>query len=481
MSLKKKTLWGVIWNSLSSVSLTSLNFIITAILARLLTPNAFGIMGMIQTTIALINMMNEFGLAPAVIQGENLDQEKLSSLFWFNILVGIIMTSIVYFNSGIISIFFNQPELAKLLKYISAVFLIVSISFIHKSLLKKEMNFKKLFNINIISTIFYGLITIVLALSGLGVKSLVFGYISKNIIVTILTLLFYKWHPSLIFKLSSIKNLLKFGAYIFGSSIFNYFNHNLDYLLIGKFLGPEALGYYTLAYRIMLVPVQKIGGIINNTFLPVFSKIKQNKRAIKKYYLQVLTFIALITFPMMGGLFVTAKEFILSIYGKNWIPVILLIQILSISGALKSLSTTVGTILLSQGRSDISFKWGIFSVTNLLIAILIGINWGVIGIAYGVTTYTVYSFSIIMHITGDLVNIRLTEVFLNLKNPFIYTVFMMLGVYLTKKHVIYPSINNLSIQLILSIIAGIIIYIFINYIFGGEKYIEKFKELKNMM
>ncbi|TDX42938.1 O-antigen/teichoic acid export membrane protein [Halanaerobium congolense] len=479
MSLKKKTFWGGIWNSLSSVSLTGLNFIITAILARLLSPNAFGVMGMIQTTIALINMMNQFGLSPAIIQGENLNQRRLSSLFWFNMFVGITMTGIVFFSADLVALFFNQNSLAPLLRLISIVFTVVSFSFIQQSLLRKEMKFKELFNINIISTISYGIITIILAVNGFGVKSLVLGYISKNIVNTILIILFNRWVPSFRFDFKEIKDLLNFGVYVFGSSILNYFNRNLDYLLIGRFLGSEALGYYTLAYKMMLIPVQKIGGVISNTFLPAFSQIKHNQKSIKKYYLKVLQLISLLTFPMMGGLFIVAPEFILSIYGENWIPVIILIQILSITGALQSLGTTLGTILLSQGRSDISFKWNLFAVSNLAVAMLIGMNWGIIGVAAGVAIFSFYAFWISFYITGSLINMSLLDLVNFIKKSFLYTIFMMIIVYLTKTYLVTPNIEQMPIQLAINVITGIVVYAAIFLIIDGKEYFEQIKRLKS--
>jgi PST family polysaccharide transporter len=479
MSLKKKTFWGAIWNSLSSVSLTGLNFVITAILARLLTPNAFGVMGMIQTIISLINMMNQFGLATAIIQGENLNQKRLSSLFWFNMLIGVTMTAIVYFSSNLIALFFSQPDLVELLKLISVVFTIVSFSFIQQSLLRKEMKFKELFNINIFSTILYGLITVVLALNDFGVHSLVYGFIAKNIVVTLLIILYYKWLPSMFFNFNMIRDLLDFGIYVFGTSIINYFNRNLDYLLIGRLLGSEALGYYTLAYKLMLIPVRKIGGVISNTFLPAFSEIKNNKLSIKKYYLKVLGLIALVTFPMMGGLFIVAPEMILTVYGQNWIPVIYLIQILSITGAVQSIGTTVGIVLLSQGRSDISFKFNLFLIINLAIAMIIGMKWGVSGIAYGVTVVSFYTFWISMHITGKLINMSLKELIHFIKKPFLYTVFMMVIVYLNKTYFVIPNIEQISIQLTLNIITGMISYTVICLIIDRKEYFELIKELKN--
>lgn len=481
MSLKKKTFWGGVWNSISSVSLTGLNFVITAILARLLTPNAFGVMGMIQTAIALINMMNQFGLSPAIIQGENLNQKRLSSLFWFNIFIGITMTGIVFLSADLIAIFFNEDTLAPLLRLISIVFIVVSFSFIQQSLLKKEMKFKELFNINIISTICYGLITIILALNDFGVRSLVLGYISKNIITTILIILFYRWLPSFKFDFKEIKDLLNFGVYVFGSSILNYFNRNLDYLLIGRFLGSESLGYYTLAYKMMLIPVRKVGGVISNTFFPAFSQIKNDKKLIKKYYLKVLQLISLLTFPMMGGLFIVAPEFILSIYGEEWSPVILLIQILSFTGALQSLGTTVGVIQFSQGRSDIAFKWNIFMLINLGTGILIGTKYGILGVAFAVTFVVFYTFWIQMHITGSLVNLSLKDLIKVIKKAFLYTLIMMFVVYLTKLYIVFPSIEETYLQLIINIIVGTMVYLLIFLIIDGREYFDKIKKMRESL
>jgi len=285
--------------------------------------------------------------------------------------------------------------------------------------------------------------------------------------------------PSFIFNFKLIKDLIDFSKYAFFTSILNYLNRNLDYLIIGRFLGPEALGYYTLAYKIMLVPVRKIGGVITNTFLPAFSKIKHDKRNVKKYYLKVLNLIAIITFPMMGGLFVVAPELIISVYGENWVPVILLIQILSVTGALHSLATTTGTIFMSQGRADLAFKWNVFSITNLTIAMVIGMNWGIIGIAYGVTIFNLYGIWVGMHMAGSLINMSLKDLFKFIKKPFIYTIFMMIIVYLTKTYLVSPNIDKLPIQLTINVITGIIAYSAIFLTIDGKEYFEQIKKLKS--
>ncbi|MFW5891560.1 MAG: MOP flippase family protein [bacterium] len=373
MSLKKKTFFGMVWNSISSFSITGLNFVITAILARLLSPQAFGTMGMIQIVIGLVTMLNEFGLSSAIIQDNELDSLKISSLFYVNIIIGILMTIITFFASSLIASFFNEPQLKEMVQLISVVFIIISAGFIQRSLMRKNMQFKKLFNADIISIILYGVISITLAYNGFGVYSLIIGYLAKSLFKAILYHVFNPWYPGLEFDFNKIKDSLNFGANVFGASVVNYVKRNFDYLIIGRILGAEALGYYTLAYKLMLVPVRKIGGVINNTFFPSFSQIKNQPLKIKKYYLKVLSMIALITFPMMAGLFIVAPEFINLVYGSDWSQAIIVIQILTIVGALQSLSTTAGTIYYSQGRADISLKYNLFTTVLLLIAFSLGV------------------------------------------------------------------------------------------------------------
>jgi PST family polysaccharide transporter len=182
---------------------------------------------------------------------------------------------------------------------------------------------------------------------------------------------------------------------------------------------------------------------------------------------------------MMGGLFIVAPEMILTVYGQNWIPVIILIQILSITGAVQSIGTTVGTVLLSQGRSDISFKFNFFLIVNLAIAMIIGMKWGIIGVSYGVTIVSFYTFWISMYITGELINMSLNELVSFIKKPFLYTLFMMTVVYLVNTYLVTPNIEQIPIQLAINVFTGVVAYAAIFLVIDGKLYFEQIKRLKN--
>jgi PST family polysaccharide transporter len=476
-SLKNKTFFGLVWNIINNSSLMVLNLVITAILARLLSPKAFGIMGMVQLVIMFISKINEFGLSIAIVQEDTLNQIKLSSLFYFNVLIGILMTVTTYISADIISNFFEETSLVVFIKMISIVFLIVSFSLIQKSLLRRNMEFKKIFIIQLISLIIYGVITIILAYKGFGVRSLIYGYIAKNIVDTILYHIFQKWYPSLNFDFNSIKDLLSFGGYLMGSSFFGYFNNNLDYLIIGRILGATALGYYTIAFRIITIPTNKIGLLISKTFLPAFSKIKKDKKKIKKYYLKVIEYISLITFPMMVGMAVVAEEFTLLVYGDKWVQSIVVIQILAVAGLFKSLTTTVGTIFFSQGRSDITFKWNIFKLLNLLILMYLGTKWGLIGVAIAVSIFNIYIFPIIFIIVGKIIDMNIKEIFFAIRKPSLYSLIMGLFLLLFE----FYFINNINIKFKFSILVifGGGIYLFLVFLFDRKYYKKQFDLIKS--
>jgi len=476
-SLKSKTFFGLIWNAVNNGSLTILNLLITAILARLLSPEAFGIMGMVQLVIMFISKINEFGLSVAIVQEDNLTQIKLSSLFYLNILIGILMTGATYFSADIISQFFEESSLIVFIKIISIVFFIVSFSLIQKSLLRKNMEFKKIFIVQLMSLIIYGITTIILAYNNFGVRSLVYGYIAKHISETILYHIFHQWYPSLKFDFNTIKGLMSFGSYLMGSSFLGYFSENLDYLIIGKILGATSLGYYTIAFKIITIPMKKIGWLINKTFLPAFSKIKNDKGKIKKYYLKIIEVISLITFPMMIGMAVVAEEFTLLVYGEQWIQSIIIIQILAIAGLVKSLTTTVGTIFFSQGRSDITFKWNVFTLFSLLIFMYIGTKWGLIGVTIAVSIFNIYIFPFVFIIVGRLINMSFREVLLAVSKPGIYS-FIMGGLLFLVK---YYLINNLTInfRFPLLVVSGIIFYLFFVILFDRKYYMNQINLLKS--
>ena len=272
------------------------------------------------------------------------------------------------------------------------------------------------------------------------------------------------WRPSSQFSIPHFQELFSFGGHFMGSSVLNYVDSNVDYLVVGRMIGASALGYYTLAYNLITFPLYKISTIITRVTFPAFSIIQNDNQTLRSAYLKVVRYISMITFPMLAGMFVVAPEFILGVYGPKWTPMILTLQILCLAGALKSVGTTVGTILLSKGRPDIQFKWNILTVIVLTIAVLSGVKYGIEGVAAMVTISALLLFSIIQRITNKLIDLDMYNYFKAMYPAITGSISLIIAVIIYKKIIMVYDLSNPEI-LISSIIIGIIVYVIFMWIF----------------
>ncbi|MCG7847617.1 MAG: MOP flippase family protein, partial [ANME-2 cluster archaeon] len=403
-NLRKSTAIGILWTGISQLSTQVFRFIVIIILARLLHPEEFGIVGLAAIFIGFISTVNELGMSAAIIQRKDVDETHLSTSFWASVGTGITLFVLTVLVSPLVADFF-QEDLVQPILIITAIGLVIgSFSVVHRALLEKSLDFKKITITEVCAAYVSGIISILLAISGYGVWSLVFGGLVGNFISVIILWKISAWRPSLKFSFAHFKELFGFGGHVMGSRLLNYIDSNMDYLVVGKLLGAVALGYYTLAYHLITFPLHKISIIVTRVTFPAFSTIQDDNDTLRKGYLKVVRYISLITFPMLAGMFVVAPEFVVVVFGTKWAPMILPLQILCLAGALKSVGTTVGSILLSKGRADIQFKWNILTAILLPIAVLLGANYGIVGVAAAITVMTISLFPIIQMITNKLID-----------------------------------------------------------------------------
>jgi len=458
MNLAQKASKGVIWTGLSTGVVTILNFLILAILARLLSPSDFGLMGIVMIVINFALTITDLGLGVSVIQSPYITNEQLSTFFFLNILLGGAFCGIIYFSSGIIALFFKEKELVNLLRVLSFCFIIVSFGQSYRILLQKWLNFKALAKVEIFGIVMYGVSSISFALKGFGVWSLVYGFLVRQLAESILLQCISEFRPKFVFDLKKTKHLFSFGIYVFGERIINYFNRNLDYIIIGRFLGPEALGFYSLAYQLMLVPLSKVSQMIIKVAFPAFSMVQDDNNKIRIGYLKMVKYIALITFPMMAGLFIVAPEFINSIYGTKWQQAILVLKILCIVGAVQSIATTVGTILYAKGRPDIGFKWVCCAIIFYALSFVIGANWGIVGVALAYSIVVIISSPIIQNITHGLIDLKMKDFLKQFVNQTIGAIAIIVVVFYFKLSMLYLFDPSQLFTLFTSISIGIIAY-----------------------
>lgn len=473
MTIEQKTIGGVKWSGISQFMRMGTQAITSVILARLLLPEDFGLLGMALVFTGLVAIFNDMGIGSALVHKQDLNQKNLSSIFWFNLLIGALAMLIIILAAPLIASFYGLNSLTSIISVMSISFLFTSLSMVQNSLLLKELRFKKLTILELISTISASLIGISLAFLGYGVWSLVWQNVSMTFIYAALVWITEHWTPQLNFNWKDIKTIIGFSANLSGFSFLNYFSRNADYLLIGKFLGATALGYYTLAYTMMLFPLSNISSVLSKVMFPALSQIQHDNSKFKLFYLKSTKYIAFVSFPMMLGLFAIADEFVLVVFGTKWVPVICLIKVLSIVGLMQSIGTTIGSIYLAKGRTDWMFRWGIFSSIVTVGAIAIGLRWGINGVA------VCYAISVLLIIYPSfaipfrLIDLRFTDFVLNLKKEIATSLIMFVIVMVIVTIQRYYLISS-GIILVSVILIGVMSYIVAVIIFNKSTY----KELK---
>jgi O-antigen/teichoic acid export membrane protein len=381
LDLKKRTVKGISWTSASQFSRLLITLTVTVILAHLLEPEDFGLIAMAAAFSNFFAMFNDLGLSSAIIHKRNVTEEDLSSAFWFNLLEGVVVSIVFLAFAPVIAGFYGESELKPIIMALSAIFTITSVAVIQVALLSKRMDFKTMSIIEIVASVLGGVVAVSLASMGFGVWSIVFQSLTQALTLSGLMFVFSDWRPRWLYRWQPLKGLLRYSLPLMGFNFVNYFSRNLDNLLIGRYLGASQLGYYDVAYRSLLFPLSNVSTVIGRVMFPALSHLEEDKARVRAAYISATRYIAVVTFPLMAGLAVLAPQLVRVLLGAKWDRAILIIQLLTLVGALQSVITTVGWIYLSQGRTGVMFAWGSVSTVIYAGCFIAGLHWEVEGVA----------------------------------------------------------------------------------------------------
>lgn len=381
LNLRERTITGVSWSAISQVLNQAFTFAISIVLARILGPEVYGLIGMITVFTGFAAVFGDLALGAAIIQRKELEERHLNAAFWINVTTGVMLSLLMVALAPVVAWFYDAPELLMLSAVIALKYVIDSFSAVQISLLNRDMRFKTLAGIQIGSTVVSGLTGLGMALYGMGPWSLVAQTIGASVVSLAVSWRLGHWRPCFKFDLVACKELFGFSTYVLGFDIVNYWARTLDQLLIGRFVGPSALGIYSRAYSLMLMPLSQVSRVVGRVMFPALSSIQDDKPKVKRVYLKLISVIGLITFPMMTGLFAVSEHFILALLGDKWAEAIPVFRIFCWVGLIQSITTTIGWIYFSQGRTGLYFTMGIINSFVFFLSFIIGIHWGIVGVA----------------------------------------------------------------------------------------------------
>ncbi|MDQ3847541.1 MAG: MOP flippase family protein [Thermoproteota archaeon] len=460
VSLRKQAFKGIKWTTVSSGFTTSLQLVRLTILAHLLTPEDFGIVAMVVVVIGFIQAFSDMGVSNAIIHRQASNKQQLSSLYWLNIFAGVSVFIVLILSRSLIASFFQEPKLTNLIVLASLVFLIMPFGQQFQLLLQKELRFTLLAIVEMVSTFFDLLVAVMSALFGYGVLSLIFGQLFgaavKAFLLTIIG--FKEWRPIFHFSRSDLKGFLRFGAFQMGERSINYLSANFDYLLIGRFLGPEFLGVYSIAYQIVISPLLKINPVLTRVAFPIFAKKQHDNIALQKGYLEMSKLLALICLPILIGIAATAHLIIPLFFGDEWLLAVGLVQILTVVGATKTFGNPIGSILLAKGRADIGFYWNVFVAIINFFSFWFAVSYGVNAVAWTYAFLSIIYFFLIVRILQYVISLPWKQYFAVFIYPAVSSAVMGSLVYVS----FFVALKKIDIQIALPIliILGGSVYIF---------------------
>lgn len=424
MTLKEKTISGVLWNAVSNFSTKGIDFIVGIILARLLTPKEFGLIGTITIVIVLSQVFVNSGFNQAIIRKQDCTQKDYSTAFFFNFFVAFLFFLILLFTAQPISLFFNNTELKPLIQVLGAGLIISSFTLIQQATLTKRIDFKLQTKVQLTSSILSGVIGIGMAFSGYGVWSLVFRNLSNKGFQSILLWTWNKWKPDWIFSITSFKELFGFGSKLLLSGLIGTLLNNVNYLIIAKYFSVQDLGYFTRADMFRKLPSENISSIVTTVAYPVLASVQTDRTQLKNHFRKMFVNTFFIIAILMVGLAATSKTLILTLIGDQWLPSVVLLQLLCFAGLMFPLNSMNINILNVVGRSDLYLKLQLIVQVLAIPNIFIGIFFGIKALIIGMNVIALIGYVIFNYKSNKVLNYSIKEQFFDILPSSILAVIM---------------------------------------------------------
>jgi O-antigen/teichoic acid export membrane protein len=323
----------------------------------------------------------DLGTGSALIREKELSPSIVASVFWLNVILGTVICLAVVGLSYPLSIFFHEPALAPVVRVLALALLFSCLSVVPNALLNRQMAFKRITIAQLVGAACGTALAITLAISGAGVWSLVLGTVTISAVTCIALWIAagYRVNGALVWR--DIRGIAHYSLHLSAFGTLNYFSRNADNLIVGRWLGTLALGYYQMAYTIMTYPLNNFSSAICTVLFPAISRLQDDDERFRSAYTRACMLIALVTFPAMLGVAIVARPFVEVVLGPSWTPVVGLLVVFGPLGMAQSVFTTVGLIYKAKGRSDWLFRWGLFSSIAYVASFLLGVRWGIQGVA----------------------------------------------------------------------------------------------------
>ena len=412
--LKSKSVVAVGWSAIDVAGRQGIQFVVMLILARLLSPAEFGILGMLSLFIALGGSIVDSGFGSALIQRKEITEADKSSVFFFNAAMGALMALMIASAAPWIASFYREPILLPLTRWMALNLFIGSFGVVQVALMTRNLDFKTPFKAGLMAMIVSGALAVWMAWKGYGVWSLAAQSVMFTTVSTGLIWGLCSWKPRLQFSIRSLRSLFGFGSGMLVSGLLNTFFDRIQLAVIGKAFSAAALGFYTRAFSTQQFPVSLLSAVINRVTFPVFSQLSHNPDSLRPAVRRTQVSIMVLTLPMMFGLAVVAKSLVLVLFGQKWLPCVPYLRVLSVAGALWPLHVMNLDVVKAAGRSDLFLRLEIIKKVLVGMGLLATFRISVMALVWAILIVSVICVFVNMHYTKALIGYGVVEQFVDI-------------------------------------------------------------------
>jgi teichuronic acid exporter len=464
MSVKTDVLDALKWSAAGRLAGQLTSWVITLYVIRILNPSDYGLMGMASALMPFAGLLNELGMIPALIQSRQVDEQIIRQMFGFVIISTLAMFCLLFVTAPVLSTFFGEPHLTSITRVLAIGMVIGSISAIPNALLERDLRFRGLSLIEFVVMIMGSIATLTLAIRGFGVWSLVVGNLISTTAKTLGVLLVSRFCLTPAFGLQRLRPFLGFGAKVTGQRVLWYAHSSADVLLIGKLLGDQALGTYSVAFQLATLPVSKVFGILNRVAFPAYARLQHDNALARDYFIASVRLIWLVFCPMMWGLSSVSGDFVEVFMGRNWAEAGVVLALVPLIVPFRVILLLIAPLTDGLGRPDIGLRNLLTSTTLIPPAILIGTCEGITGVCIGLIIASILALGINCRRSLGLLELRPEKLFAAVAPTAIAGGAMYACVWFTKAFMLAgaPPLWRLAV----SIVIGVAVYSAMTFVFN---------------
>jgi PST family polysaccharide transporter len=399
----------VLWVGGGQVAGQAVHVLIRLVLARLLVPDDFGLVAMAAVFISFSSQLVDLGLGPALVQRVELTDVHKSTAFWTSAVVGIALALLFVLGAPLVGDFYRSESVVPVVRALGLSFLLSVPESVYRHLFQRELSFRLIGTRRLVGVVTGGTVGIALALGGFGVWALVAEQLVRSAAGSVLYMARSPWRPQLTLSRVALSELWSYSRSIVGTRLVNFFNRNLDSLLIGRFLGATQLGLYNLAYQGVLLPLQQVARPIANVGFPTFASIQDDLPRCRHAYLSALRVSLLLAAPLPLLALFLASAGIPLLLGESWAPAVLPLQILSLVALIQIGMSLSPPLFNGLGRADLSLKWTLVALAANTVGIVAGLPWGINGVALGYLAAVAVSSPVQLIMVMNLIDLPFSE------------------------------------------------------------------------